>query len=143
MANFVPTMALSALKYRLDDAEHKAAKRAQQAEAASQIEQLRANQQLEETERRERLRRAIAAQRARFGAQGIASSGTAEAVLSGLAKEADVDIATAGELSALRTKRISDEYSRRRSLLEASSPINRLNFGLMQKGLRTIPLIDF
>lgn len=143
MASVVPTVAMSALQYGMDSSQSKATKKAQEAETAAQINQLQQTQQLEDRARRERLRRAVAAQRARFGAQGIASSGTANAVLSGLAAETDEQIATAGATTSLRVNKLNDDLSRRQSLLEASSPQNRLTFSLVQKGLRTIPLIDY
>jgi len=142
MASVLPTVAMTALQYGMDSAQQKATRAARKSETVTQINQLRYAQQIEDRDRRDRLRRAVAAQRARFGSQGIASSGTANAVLGGLAAETDQQIATAGEMTALRVNKVIDDSSRRRSLLEASSPKSRLSFSLMQKGLRTIPLIE-
>lgn len=142
MASFVPTVAMTALQYSLESAQHKAAKKAQQSETAGQVRQLTYAQELENRARRDRLRRAIAAQRARFGGQGIASSGTASAVLEGLAAATDQEIATAGAVTALRVNKLNEDLARRRSLIEASSPQNRLGFSMIQRGLRTIPLLD-
>ncbi len=142
MASVLPTVAMTALQYGIDSAQQKASKAARTSETASSINQLRVSQQIENKERRDRLRRAVAAQRARFGAQGIAASGTAQAVLGGLAAETDQEIAASGLKAALRVNKIIDDSSQRASLLAASSPQNRLSFSLLQKGLRTIPLID-
>ncbi len=143
MANMVPTLAMSALQYRMDSAQQKASRDVEKTETAAQVQQLQYAQAIEDKERRGRLRRAVAAQRARFGAQGISSSGTANAVLGGLAAETDREISQQSAITQLRTNTITDDYARRKSLLEASSPQNRLSFGLMQKSLRNIPLIDF
>jgi hypothetical protein len=142
MASVLPTVAMTALQYSVDSAQQKAAKAAQKSETAASIQQVRYLQQVEDQARRDRLRRAIAAQRARFGAQGLSASGTANAVLGGLAAETDKAIAADNSVTALRVNKLLDESSRRRSLLEASNPQNQMTFSLFQKGIRTIPLID-
>jgi hypothetical protein len=142
MASFLPTMAMSALQFGTDSARQQATKDAQKAATADQINQLNYAQQVDEQARRDRLKQAVATQRARFGAQGIASSPSANAVLDGLAGETDQAIADQSAMTSLRVSNLNDSLAQRRSLLEASSPTNQLTFSLMQKGLRTIPLID-
>lgn len=71
---------------------------------------------LEET-RRAALRRAVAAQRARFGAQGIApEGGSADAVLLGLFQESDAERARRDQIDGLRTAALASDLGQRRSV---------------------------
>lgn len=142
MASFVPTAALTAMQVSMEGSQAKAQDKAMRANADAQSAQLRYAQQVDEADRRERLRRAIATQRARFGAQGLSSSGSATAVLSGLAAEADREATASANLTSLRLNALDQQVDGRRSLLEASSPRNRLAFTLLQRGLRSSSLIE-
>ena len=142
MASFVPTAALTAMQISMEKSQEKAKKDAESANANAQSAQIRYAQQLEQSDRRDKLRRAIATQRARFGAQGLSSSGSAAAVLSGLAAEADQDAAASENLASLRLDSLNQQAEQRRNLLDASSPRNRLAFSLLQRGLRSNSLIN-
>jgi hypothetical protein len=117
---------------------------AQEADARGQTEQIRQTQQIEARQRRDRLRRTMATQRARFGAQGLAAGGSSQAVLAGLAAEAEQQSADSRTLAASRINRINNQlaWSQRTNLLEASRPENRMAFGLLQNGFRKVPLLD-
>ena len=83
------SMAIPAMKMGLTAAQQSNEQAARDASTRSKIEQIQQAQKLDERRRREQLRHALAARRARFGAQGISSSGSADAVLAGLAMEAE------------------------------------------------------
>ena len=81
-------------------------------QAALQKEQIRLNAETAETERRAALRRAIAKQRARFGASGTGSNGgSAQAVLLGLFDESEEELAQRNSLDALRTRAIDQNFA--------------------------------
>lgn len=142
MASFVPGAALTAMQVSMEKSQEKARKDAESANADAQSAQIRYAQQLEQADRRDKLRRAIATQRARFGSQGLSSSGSAAAVLSGLAAEADQDAAESENIASLRLQSLNQQAEQRRNLLDASSPRNRLAFTLLQRGLRSNSLIN-
>lgn len=92
----------------------------------------------DEAERRDALRRAVARQRARFGASGLDTStggGSAEAVLLGLLGESEAQAAERDALDALRLQAIDDNAAQKSSLnlLQATqlSQKNALNDGLV------------
>jgi RNA 3'-terminal phosphate cyclase len=74
MGGFVTSAALSAMEYVVDEKQRKAESKVEQAaaqsEAASEVAQIQQAEAIEKAERQDRLRRALATQRARFGAQG-------------------------------------------------------------------------
>lgn len=144
MGGVLPSAAMTALQMGLETAQQRTQAQAQKADARRQAEQVRLTQEANERQRRDRLRRVLATQRARFASQGIGEGGSAQAVLGGLASEAERENAEGRALASSRISRINDEleWSRRRSLLEASRPANRLAFGLVQRGFRTLPLLE-
>lgn len=86
------------------------ANRAEQ--AALEREKIAADTESAERERRDALRRAVARQRAAFGAQGVGSgSGSSEAVLLGLFEESDDDRVERERLDDLRNRFISQDLS--------------------------------
>ena len=144
MGGVLPTAAMSVLQMGLESEQARNQTAAQEANARAQTEQIRQNQIIEERKRRDRLRRALATQRARFGAQGIGSGGSSQAVLAGLAAEAEQENADSRAQASSRISQINDQlaWSRRKNLLEASRPGNRMAFGLLQQGFRNVPLLE-
>ena len=136
-------------KIRFQQRQLQDAAAAREADSRAQVEQIQQSQQMEAQRRREQLRRALASQRARFGAQGISAGGSSEAVLSGLAAEAEQRDAETRSLSRSRINRINDQlaYANRKSLLDlsqkqANNSYSLLNntLGLLQTGLNRLPL---
>lgn len=81
---------------------------------------------VQEKQRRDRLRKAIASERARFGAMGMNSrGGSAAALIRGLTKSVEKDINFGRQSFNLK----------RRSLLEESAPAKRSGFSLVQRSL--------
>ncbi|HEC91308.1 MAG TPA: hypothetical protein ENI55_06545 [Alphaproteobacteria bacterium] len=151
MAGFNPMIALSVLqagqgliKSARAAGAYKNANAALAGRRQAELRQRRQMQEIDARSRRERLRQAMAAQRARFGAQGVsASSGSAGAVLRGLSERSNRAGQDANKLEAFRVGGINERYNmqRRRNLLEASGARKRLAFDLLRQGMRTIPLI--
>lgn len=145
MGGMLPTAALSAVQFGMDMAQQKTGQAEAKADAQAQTQQIQQQQEVQLRDRREQLRRAMATQRARFGAQGLTAGGggSAESTLSGLEGEAARDEEDATNLSSLRIDRINDdlEYQQRRSLLDASSSRYRSAFSLMQQSLRSVSLL--
>lgn len=78
-----------------------------QQQAALQKEQLRLSADQAETNRRAALRRAMARQRAAYGASGLdSSSGSAQAVLLGMFDESEEELQQRNALDALKTAAI-------------------------------------
>ncbi len=145
MGGMLPTAAMSAMQLGMDMAQQNSARAQAKAEAQAQTQQIQQTQAIQSRERQDQFRRALATQRARFGAQGISGDGgSAGAALGGLQAEADREDQDASSLSALRIGRINDdlEWQQRRSLLDASQSRYRSAFSLMQRGLRSVPLLD-
>ena len=85
--------------------------------AATKIEQNTAQAAATEAQRRDALKRAVARQRANFGAQGIGSgTGSSEAVLLGLFEQSDEERAAAETLNNLRTQAITQNASAQQQL---------------------------
>lgn len=92
----------------------------------AEMARLRREFQIRERDRRNRLRRAVAAERARFGAAGILSTGgSADAIIRGLRSQAEEGI-------RLDRERVN---FRRRSLLEESRPQRRSGFTTLTNSL--------
>lgn len=145
MGGILPSAAMSALQLGLDAAQQSSAQAQAKAETRAQVMQIQQTQEIAARQRRDQLRRALATQRARFGAQGIAAAGgSAEAALGGLEAEAAREDADAQSLAELRIGRLNDQldWQRRRNLLEASSPRYRTAFSLVQRSLRSVPLLE-
>lgn len=152
MAGFNPMLALSVLqagqgiiKSARSVGAYKNANAALAANRQAELQQRQRAMDIDARRRRERLRQVTAAQRARFGAQGVSvSSGSAGAVIRGLTRRANREGQDANELEALRVGGINDRYDRRKrkNLLEASSARKRMAFDLLRQGIRTVPLIE-
>lgn len=144
MGGMLPTAAMSALQIGMDMAQQKGAQAEAKADARAQTQQIQQQQDIQSRERRDQLRRALATQRARFGAQGLAAAGgSVDAALGGLEAEAARDEQASSSLGSMRINRINDEldWQKRRSLLDASSHRYRSAFSLMQRSLRSVPLL--
>ena len=144
MGGMLPTAAMSAMQLGMDMAQQNTAQAQAKAEARAQTLQIQQTQEIQARQRQDQLRRALATQRARFGAQGIgAGDGSAEAALGGLEAEAARQEQDASSLSGMRINRINDdlEWQQRRSLLDASASRYRSAFSLMQRSLRSVPLL--
>jgi hypothetical protein len=149
MGAFASSAALTALQVGLEVAQKKAAQKdareAQKADAVAQATQIRQAHAIDQRERRERLRRALATQRARFGAQGVsAQSGSSAAVLSGLASSADARDRGLRQLTQLRLQRLDDQLDARGSndLLQTAYPIARTGISLVGRGINRTSLLD-
>ena len=149
MGGFLPTAAMSAVQMGFAAAEQarqaEQMQAAQSANARAQINQIRLVNDIDSRRRQEQLRRALASQRARFGAQGITNGGSAEAALHGLAAEAQQHDEDSRALAQQRIARINQdvEWSHRRNLLNSYQPQYRASLSLLQQGIRAIPLLDF
>ncbi len=152
MAGFNPMLALSVLqagqgiiKSARTAGAYKNANAALAGRRQAELQQRQRAMDIDARRRRERLRQVMAAQRARFGAQGVAaSSGSAGAVLRGLSDRANREGQDANKLEAFRAGGINERYDRqrRKNLLEASGARKRMAFDLLRQGMRTIPLIE-
>jgi hypothetical protein len=156
MGGFVPAAAMSVMQLGAQSAQRKQqmshqnqqaelARATQEAQARAQIEQIQQSGQTNERQRREALRRALATQRARFGAQGLGAGGSADAVLAGMAAEAQREGGEARDLAQMRINQIRNQvaWQNRKNLLDASQFASRSAFNLVQQGLRTVPLLEF
>ncbi|MBL8659856.1 MAG: hypothetical protein JNM75_08890 [Rhodospirillales bacterium] len=148
MGGFVPAAALSAVQMSISAAQQErqadAARGAAKAEARSKIAQINAAKAAEDRLRNERLRRAQASQRAQFGSAGIASGGSAQAVLAGLSKEAALTAAEQNRLNALRIGQINQQldWQRRKNLLELSNYKSTAAFDLMKQSASNANLLS-
>jgi len=129
------SMAIPALKMGLGAAQQKNEQAAREANSRSRMEQIQNSQKVDERRRREQLKHALAARRARFGAHGISSSGSADAVLAGLAMEAERQDAEQRALSNNRISLLNDQasYSRRKNLLDSYGSLSQSAVSLIQK----------
>jgi hypothetical protein len=121
------------------------ARATEEAQARGQIEQIQQSARMSERERQDAIKRALATQRARYGAQGIGAGGSADAVLAGMAAEAQRETQEIRKTAQLRINQIREQgaWQHTRNLLDASQFANRSAFNLVQQGLRTVPLLDF
>jgi multidrug efflux pump subunit AcrA (membrane-fusion protein) len=127
MGAFASSAALSALQLGMQVVQRKSAQDAAEADAKSQSAQIRQSQAIVQREQLDRLRRAIAAQRARFGAQGVGQGGSSAAVISGLISDVEAERKDYDRLTKLRLNRLDDqlEWGARRNLLQATYPVVR------------------
>ena len=144
MAGFVPSAAMAALQMGVSMAQQKASYAAQKGEAKARAAQIQQAQDIDARDRQERLRRALATQRARFGAQGLSASSSADAVQEGLAAEANREAVEANALAQTRIQQLGSELAsaQRKNLLTATQPYNRLAFSALQRNLNTNPLFE-
>ncbi|TVR81914.1 MAG: hypothetical protein EA405_07895 [Rhodospirillales bacterium] len=149
MGGFLPVAALGAAQLGLQVRERKrlakASGAARDAQARHEVALIRETERVRDRERQQRLAQALARQRARFAAAGVALDGSARSVLAGLAAEARQEAADARDLAQLRAGRVLDDaaWLRRRNLLETSSSLRRGAFALAERGIRRIPLLEF
>lgn len=129
------SMAIPAVKMGLSAAQQSNQQDVHDANSRSKIQQIQQAQKLDERRRREQLKHALAARRARFAAQGISPSGSADALLAGLALEAERQDAEERDAANTRVNLIKDQsaYSRRRSLLDTYGTLSQTAFNLVQK----------
>ena len=139
------SMAIPAMKMGLSAAQQSNEQAAHDADSRAKIDQIQQAQKLDARRRREQLKQALAARRARFGAQGISSSGSAKAVLAGLAMEAGRQDAEERGLANTRINRINDQstYASRRSLLDSYGSLSQSAFRLIQKQPSRTSLIGY
>ena len=139
------SMAIPAMKMGLSAAQQSNEQAARDADSGAKIDQIQQAQKLDARRRREQLKQALAARRARFGAQGISSSGSAKAVLAGLAMEAGRQDAEERGLANTRINRINDQsaYASRRSLLDSYGSLSQSAFRLIQKQPSRTSLIGY
>lgn len=155
MGGFVPAAAMSIMQLGAQAGQRKQqmthqnqqaelARASEEAQARAQIEQIQQSRQASDRERQDAVRRALAMQKARFGAQGIGAGGSADAVLAGMAAEAQREAAEARDLAAVRVNQIRNQlaWQNRKNLLDASQFASRSAFHLVQQGLRTVPLLE-
>ncbi len=98
------------------------------AETANRLEELRTAAEADERRRRQALRRAVAKQRARFGARGVsAAGGSGEAILLGLVDETAEERREAEQADRLRAQALRQSLAdrNRRNLLEQSQLAER------------------
>ena len=156
MGSFVPAAAMSVLQLGAQSAQRNLqiaqqnqqaalARAAEEAQARGQIEQIQQSAQANERQRQYAIKRALATQRARYGAQGIGAGGSADSVLAGMAAEAQRETQEVRRTAQLRINQIREQgaWQNTRNLLDASQFANRSAFNLVQQGLRTVPLLDF
>lgn len=139
MGGFVPAAALSAVQMGINAAQQErqadAAHAAAKADAKARIAQIKASEAADDRQRLDRLRRAQASQRAQFGAQGLSSGGSAQAVLSGLAKDTMLAGADRRKLDALRVGQINNQldWQRRKNLLDLADSKTGAVFNLISR----------
>lgn len=143
MASFAPAAIMTALEFMQNNQKQKAQQSAMSADAEMRVRQIRQSREIETRRRRERLKETMAAQRARFGAQGIGKGGSAQALLQGLVSRTDNEESDAIESGNMRIRRINEGLLRKRrlNLLEESQARTRMVFGRISKGLRKTPLL--
>lgn len=97
--------------------------------AALQREQINLNATQNEEERRAALRRAVARQRAQFGASGVGNGGSTDAVLLGFSEESADELTQRTQLDNLRNRALDSDLSQQRSmnLLQATQLAERQN----------------
>lgn len=141
MGGFVTSTAFSAMQYAMDNAQRKAEVKTDDsvalADAQSKADQIKASQAIDERNRQDSLKRALATQRARFGAQGVSGGGSSTAALSSLAGDAAQESTDARDAANQQIQRINDEYNWRKtkSLLDSVYPSNRNALSLMRQSV--------
>lgn len=129
------SMAIPAMKMGLTAAQQSNEQAALDANSRSKINQIEQSQRIDERRRRAALKRALAERKARFGAQGISPGGSAEAVLAGLATEAEHQDAEERSLARTRINLINDQsaYAKRRSLLASYGTLSQNALSLIPR----------
>lgn len=145
MGGLMPDLALGVASLALDRLKERPRQRQQddagEAGARQRIQEIEAAQDVEERDRQQRLRRVLAARRAAYGAQGVASAGgSAAAVLEGLAALSDAEGRDSRSLADARVRAIEDELARRRrrSLLDERAGVVDGLLGVVRKGFNNV-----
>lgn len=148
MGGFVTSAALSAMQYAVGEKQRTdelkielAAAQSQANSEAAQVQQAAAS---EIAERQDRLRRAIATQRARFGAQGTGSGTSSTAALAGLASDADREDQETVDQANTQLQRISDQLAtvKRKSLLDTTYPRYQKAISTVRQGISGASLLE-
>ncbi len=148
MGGFVASAALSAMQYVVDEKQRSAQAKLEQAAAQSEANadaaQIQQTEAMEKADRQDRLRRALATQRARFGAQGTSSGGSSAAALAGLAAETDREDREAEEFANTRLQRVTDQLAtvKRKSLLDTKYPRYQKAISAVRQGISGVSLLE-
>lgn len=145
MAEYATMAATTGLSMVQQRQQQKAQARAYQRQAADQAAQLRRKQDIENRNRRDQAKRALATQRARFGAAGLGGrGGSADAVLQGFRNRTEQAIADQEEFLGYQLNDIgaAADRVRRQNLLERRNFIRQNAFDMAFKGLDKLSLLD-
>jgi hypothetical protein len=145
MGGFEPaSAAMFALNMIKQNQQAKAQERSARVSGDREISRLRQEQAVRDRQRRDQLKRVQATQRARFGAQGVGRSGSADAVLDGLGAATARNIADDSSAVASRITDINTgvQNIRRRNLLQRRNMVTDRIFGEIRNRLPTISLFD-
>ncbi len=134
VANFAQPFYQDSVDAKQQEQKNKLLLQQAQQSAALQKEQNRLASLQADTDRRAALKRAIAKQRANFGAQGIGSAGgSSEAVLLGLFDESEEERVQREQMDNLKTAALDQDVSRQKQLnllqqaqLKEQQRINRI-----------------
>ena len=141
MAEFTPMI----LNFAIGAAKAKSANKAASVQNEYENSRIRRSQEIEAKKQKEDLKRAQATRRANFGARGInAAGGSAAAVLSGMTKKMDDELAVDGRDAAYQISLNNNALKNRqkRNLLELSSPFERMAHGMLKSRLPGKNLLD-
>ncbi|NQU58992.1 MAG: hypothetical protein HQ513_17310 [Rhodospirillales bacterium] len=125
------TVAMMGLKMVQSSQQAKIGQSAAMAQQRADIQQRQYQLQIQERDKRERLKRVQATQRARFGGQGLNSTGgSAAALLEGLQKDTEQSISEQRSIEDMRINQLAENNRRksRKNLLEYQN--NQIGKGL-------------
>ncbi len=106
---------------------------------------IRRSQEIEARRKKEALTRQQAAQRANYGAMGISpSEGSAAAVLRGMGKRVDEDLALQSQEAEIQYGLNNSSYkeTKRQNLLALSAPYERMAYGKLKSKLSSPNLLN-
>ena len=145
MAEFTPMI----LNFAISAAKAKAEQKSSNKGASSQNEyensRIRRAQEIETRKQKEQLKGQQATRRASFGARGLSSTGgSAEAVLTGLTKTVDDELAinTQDSDHQIAFNQTALKNQKSKNLLALSAPFERLAYGMMKSKLPSRNLLD-
>ncbi len=120
----------------------KAQSRAAGAQARQQLQAIEQSRQIEERKARDALRRKSAAQRARFGASGLVSSRSADAILAGLQRETEQRLADSRAMDDLQISGLTRQTSQAQSQIRSNNRFAMLDgLGSITSGFARTSLI--
>lgn len=137
------TLVASVMSFAQANQRAKAEASAAQSQAESQVRQIKSAQEIEARRERDRLKRAMATQRARYGASGVGGTGgSSRALLQGLVDDTEEGITDMRKTNQMKIDDIYRDLShrRRRSLLDRRSAATGLALDLARQG--TSSLLD-